>query len=447
MSGQLEAEIAALALTNVYTFGPTFRAENSNTSRHLAEFWMVEPEMAFCDLAGDIEIAEAFLKSLFRDVLEACPEDMAFFDERIDNSVLATLRHVIEEPFERMTYTEAVERLQRSGKAFEFPVEWGRDLQSEHERWLAEEHVRRPVIVTDYPVGIKAFYMYRNDDGRSVRAMDVLVPKLGEIIGGSQREHRLDVLRERLRDCGAHRGALRLVPRPAPPRLRPPRRLRSRLRARRPVHDRHGQHPGRDPLPARAGLRGVLSRLPGRAAAAHRLDAAARGWRRLPPRAPAGAGLIQIENVSRVYRRGADEVHALEHVTLHIPAGRFVALMGPSGSGKSTLLNLLAGLDRPNEGSVTVAGRRLNDLSEDELAQFRSQHVGFVFQFFNLIPVLSARANVELPLLLTVAQEGPAARARGHGAADRGARASAAITCRINCRAASSSAWRSRARS
>jgi asparaginyl-tRNA synthetase len=202
VSGQLEAEIAALALTNVYTFGPTFRAENSNTSRHLAEFWMVEPEMAFCDLSGDMEIAEAFLKTLFRDVLEACPEDMAFFAERIDESVLTTLRHVIDEPFERMTYTEAVARLQRSGKAFEFPVEWGRDLQSEHERWLAEEHVRRPLIVTDYPVGIKAFYMYRNDDGKSVRAMDVLVPKLGEIIGGSQREHRLDVLRERLREAG-----------------------------------------------------------------------------------------------------------------------------------------------------------------------------------------------------------------------------------------------------
>ena len=149
-----------------------------------------------------MEIAEAFLKTLFRDVLEACPEDMAFFAERIDESVLATLRHVIDEPFERMTYTEAVARLQRSGKAFEFPVEWGRDLQSEHERWLAEEHVRRPLIVTDYPVGIKAFYMYRNDDGKSVRAMDVLVPKLGEIIGGSQREHRLDVLRERLREAG-----------------------------------------------------------------------------------------------------------------------------------------------------------------------------------------------------------------------------------------------------
>jgi asparaginyl-tRNA synthetase len=202
VSGQLEAEIAALALSKVYTFGPTFRAENSNTSRHLAEFWMVEPEMAFCDLAGDMEVAEAFLKSLFRDVLAACPDDMAFFEERIEPGVLATLRHVIEAPFERVTYTEAVERLQRSGKAFEHPVEWGRDLQSEHERWLAEEHVRRPVIVTDYPAGIKAFYMYGNDDGRTVRAMDVLVPKVGELIGGSQREHRVDRLRERLRGAG-----------------------------------------------------------------------------------------------------------------------------------------------------------------------------------------------------------------------------------------------------
>jgi asparaginyl-tRNA synthetase len=202
VSGQLEAEIAALALTRVYTFGPTFRAENSNTSRHLAEFWMVEPEMAFCDLAGDMQVAEAFLKSVIGAVLDACPEDMAFFDERIDDTLLATLRHVIETPFESLTYTEAVERLQRSGKSFEFPVEWGRDLQSEHERWLAEEHVRRPVVVTDYPSGIKAFYMYRNDDGRTVRAMDVLVPKIGEIIGGSQREHREGPLRERLREAG-----------------------------------------------------------------------------------------------------------------------------------------------------------------------------------------------------------------------------------------------------
>jgi asparaginyl-tRNA synthetase len=202
VSGQLEAEIAALALSKVYTFGPTFRAENSNTSRHLAEFWMVEPEMAFCDLAGDMEVAEAFLKALFAAVLESCPEDMAFFEERIEKGVIATLRHVIETPFERMTYTEAVERLAKSGRSFEYPVEWGRDLQSEHERWLSEEHVKRPVIVTDYPAGIKAFYMYRNEDGRTVRAMDVLVPKVGEIIGGSQREHREPVLRERLRAAG-----------------------------------------------------------------------------------------------------------------------------------------------------------------------------------------------------------------------------------------------------
>jgi asparaginyl-tRNA synthetase len=202
VSGQLEAEIAALALSRVYSFGPAFRAENSNTSRHLAEFWMVEPEMAFCDLAGAMQVAEDFLKSVIGAVLASCPEDMAFFDERIDDTVLATLRHVVEAPFESMTYTEAVERLKRSGKRFEFPVEWGRDLQSEHERWLAEEHVRRPVIVTDYPAGIKAFYMYRNDDGRTVRAMDVLVPKVGEIIGGSQREHREGPLRERLREAG-----------------------------------------------------------------------------------------------------------------------------------------------------------------------------------------------------------------------------------------------------
>jgi asparaginyl-tRNA synthetase len=198
VSGQLEAEIAALALMNVYTFGPTFRAENSNTSRHLAEFWMVEPEMAFCDLEGDVALAEAFLKHLFRSVLERCPDDMAFFAERIDASVISTLEHIVASPFERMTYTEAVATLERCGRAFEFPVRWGVDLQSEHERYLAEEHVRRPVVVTDYPAEIKAFYMYLNDDGRTVRAMDVLVPKVGEIIGGSQREHREEALRARM---------------------------------------------------------------------------------------------------------------------------------------------------------------------------------------------------------------------------------------------------------
>jgi asparaginyl-tRNA synthetase len=202
VSGQLEAEIGALALSRVYTFGPTFRAENSNTSRHLAEFWMVEPEMAFCDLCGNMELAEAFLKRVFRAVLERCPDDMAFFAERIDRTVIDTLQHIVESPFEHLSYDEAVRILERSGKSFEFPVAWGADLQSEHERYLAEEHVKRPVVVTDYPAAIKAFYMYRNDDGRTVRAMDVLVPKVGEIIGGSQREHRLDALERRLHEVG-----------------------------------------------------------------------------------------------------------------------------------------------------------------------------------------------------------------------------------------------------
>ncbi len=202
VSGQLEAEIGALAMSNVYTFGPTFRAEDSNTSRHLAEFWMIEPEMAFCDLRADAELAEAFLKFVFRAVLEDCPDDMEFFNQRIDKTILETLRHVIESPFEYITYTDAIEILERSGQSFEFPVKWGVNLQSEHERFLAEDHVGRPVVVTDYPKSIKAFYMYLNDDERTVRAMDVLVPKVGEIIGGSQREDRLDVLRARLTECG-----------------------------------------------------------------------------------------------------------------------------------------------------------------------------------------------------------------------------------------------------
>ena len=202
VSGQLEAEIAALALSRIYTFGPTFRAENSNTSRHLAEFWMVEPELAFCDLEGNAALAEAFLKHLFARVLEECAEDMAFFDERVQPGALATLRHVVDSPFERLSYSDAIEVLERSGENFEFPVRWGADLQSEHERFLAEKHVGRPVVVTDYPAGIKAFYMYLNDDERTVRAMDVLVPRIGEIIGGSQREHREAVLRRRMREAG-----------------------------------------------------------------------------------------------------------------------------------------------------------------------------------------------------------------------------------------------------
>lgn len=202
VSGQLEAEIMAMAFTNVYTFGPTFRAENSNTSRHLAEFWMVEPEMAFCDLVGNMDLAEEFLKYIFHSVLEQCPEDMDFFNQRIDNSVLATADNIINNTFERITYTEAVTLLEKSDRRFEFPVEWGIDLQSEHERYLAEDLFKKPVIVTDYPTGIKAFYMRLNEGGETVAAMDVLAPKVGEIIGGSQREERLDVLERRITEAG-----------------------------------------------------------------------------------------------------------------------------------------------------------------------------------------------------------------------------------------------------
>jgi asparaginyl-tRNA synthetase len=202
VSGQLEAEIGALALTNVYTFGPTFRAEHSNTSRHLAEFWMVEPEVAFCDLEGDMDLAEAFLKHLVRAVLEDAAEDLRFFTERIDPSVMETLEQIVAEPFERLPYDEAIKILQASGRSFEFPVEWGIDLQSEHERYLTEEHFRKPVITYNYPKRIKAFYMYVNDDEKTVRSMDVLVPRIGEIIGGAQREDREDILRARLHECG-----------------------------------------------------------------------------------------------------------------------------------------------------------------------------------------------------------------------------------------------------
>jgi asparaginyl-tRNA synthetase len=202
VSGQLEAEVMAMAFSNVYTFGPTFRAENSNTSRHLAEFWMVEPEMAFCDLQGDMDLAEEFLKYLFKSVLEQCPEDMEFFNQRIDNSLLATADNIINNQFERVTYTDAIALLEKTKKKFEYPVKWGLDLQSEHERYLAEELFKKPVIVTDYPVEIKAFYMRLNDGEKTVAAMDILAPKIGEIIGGSQREERLDVLENRIQKQG-----------------------------------------------------------------------------------------------------------------------------------------------------------------------------------------------------------------------------------------------------
>ncbi|MBS1716614.1 MAG: asparagine--tRNA ligase [Armatimonadetes bacterium] len=202
VSGQLEAETLALGLTNVYTFGPTFRAENSNSARHLAEFWMVEPEMAFCSLEGNMNLAEEFLKEVIATVMERCPKDFEFFNQRIEPTLFETLNHVVNSPFERLTYTEAVKMLEASGESFEFPVGWGTDLQSEHERWLTEKKVGRPVILTDYPKEIKAFYMRQNEDGKTVRAMDVLAPRIGEIIGGSQREERLDVLEARIKELG-----------------------------------------------------------------------------------------------------------------------------------------------------------------------------------------------------------------------------------------------------
>lgn len=202
VSGQLGGEAYACALSDVYTFGPTFRAENSNTSRHLAEFWMIEPEMAFADLKTNMECAESFLKFLFSYVLKNCAEDMEFFDAFIEKGVIERLKHVAESPFAYLTYTEAVEILKKSGKSFQFPVQWGIDLQSEHERYLAEEYCKKPVILTDYPAKIKAFYMRDNDDGKTVAAMDVLVPKIGEIIGGSQREERFERLEKKIIDFG-----------------------------------------------------------------------------------------------------------------------------------------------------------------------------------------------------------------------------------------------------
>lgn len=202
VSGQLNGEIYASALSDIYTFGPTFRAENSNTSRHLAEFWMIEPEMAFADINDNMDNAEAFLKFVLKYVLEHCPEDMQFFDKHVSNGLIERLQHVINTPFERASYTYAVRILEKSGKDFEYPVKWGSDLQSEHERYLAEEFFAKPVIITDYPKHIKAFYMRSNDDNKTVAAMDVLVPKIGEIIGGSQREERLEVLEHKIQEVG-----------------------------------------------------------------------------------------------------------------------------------------------------------------------------------------------------------------------------------------------------
>jgi len=198
VSGQLEGEIYATALKDIYTFGPTFRAENSNTSRHLAEFWMIEPEMAFCSLEGNMDIAENFLKYVLQYVLDNSKEDMNFFNSFVQKGIIDDIKHVINSPFTHLTYTEAVDILSKADVKFEFPVEWGHDLQSEHERYLTEKVYNGPVILTDYPRGIKAFYMKQNDDGKTVRAMDILVPRLGEIIGGSERESDLEKLKTRL---------------------------------------------------------------------------------------------------------------------------------------------------------------------------------------------------------------------------------------------------------
>jgi asparaginyl-tRNA synthetase len=199
VSGQLEAEAFACALSKVYTFGPTFRAENSNTSRHASEFWMIEPEMAFCDLEGDMDLAEELVKYLVRDIREHCPDELELFGKFVDEELLARLDFVIERKFQRIPYTDAIELLRKSGEKFEFPVDYGLNLQSEHERWLTEKHFKSPITVYNYPKEIKPFYMRLNDDGKTVTAMDLLVPGIGEIVGGSQREERLDVLAENMR--------------------------------------------------------------------------------------------------------------------------------------------------------------------------------------------------------------------------------------------------------
>ena len=202
VSGQLNAENFAMAFGDVYTFGPTFRAENSNTARHAAEFWMIEPEMAFCDLDGDLVVMEGMVKHIIKRVMERCPDDLAFFNSFVDKGLIERLEHVVNSDFGRVTYTEAVKLLKESGAKFDYPVEWGIDLQTEHERYLTEQIFKRPVFVTDYPKEIKAFYMRLNDDGKTVAAADCLVPGIGEIIGGSQREERIELLENRIKELG-----------------------------------------------------------------------------------------------------------------------------------------------------------------------------------------------------------------------------------------------------
>jgi len=208
VSGQLEGELGALALSKIYTFGPTFRAENSNTPRHLAEFWMIEPEMAFYDIHDNMDLAEDHLKFLVRYILDHCRDDLEFLQKMYDGELAGRLNFILDNDFERIVYTEAVDILEKSGQKWEFPVGWGRDLQAEHERYLVEKHFQKPVIITDYPKSIKAFYMKQNEDGRTVRAMDVLFPKIGEIIGGSQREENYDKLEQRITELGLPREQL-----------------------------------------------------------------------------------------------------------------------------------------------------------------------------------------------------------------------------------------------
>ncbi len=262
VSGQLNVETYCMALSKVYTFGPTFRAENSNTSRHLAEFWMIEPEIAFADLADDATLAEALLKYVFRTVLAERADDMAFFEERIDKGVIASSQASSSRSSSAWTTPRRSPCSSARSRSSSTRCEWGIDLQTEHERYLTEKHVGKPVILMNYPKEIKAFYMRMNDDGKTVAAMDVLAPGIGEIIGGSQREERLDVLDARMADERARSRALRLVPRPAPLRHRAARRLRPGLRAHRRLRDRARQHPRRHPVPAHAGQRPLLAARP-----------------------------------------------------------------------------------------------------------------------------------------------------------------------------------------
>ena len=282
VSGQLQVESFACSLGKVYTFGPTFRAENSNTPRHLAEFWMIEPEMAFYELTDNMDLAEAFLKRIIGDALKFCAEDMKFFQERIDKELLARLDNVLNNPFKRVSYTEGVDILLKSGKTWEFPVAWGTDLQSEHERYLAEQHFKCPVILYDYPRTLKPFYMKVNDDGKTVRAMDVLVPGVGEIIGGSQREERLDVLESRMREQGLDPQGYEWYLDLRKLRHGAARRLRPRARAHDPVPQRHGEHPRRDPVPAHARQRRVLVGAASRAAHAYESASARRTYTKRP---------------------------------------------------------------------------------------------------------------------------------------------------------------------